>query len=137
MPEWSIGHAWKACVPQGTEGSNPSPSVQNPQILPRRRPSSSMSRRFLQRKEPDRPAITYSVIPISRTSTRRNAQFRSFGLKRLAMNRDEETALLRPGETKYVADHEVATMFVVLNSFSRRSSALFGFVRQPGGCSAG
>ena len=26
MPERSIGHAWKACVPQGTEGSNPSPS---------------------------------------------------------------------------------------------------------------
>jgi hypothetical protein len=27
VPEWSIGHAWRACVPQGTEGSNPSPSV--------------------------------------------------------------------------------------------------------------
>ena len=27
VPERSIGHAWKACVPQGTEGSNPSPSV--------------------------------------------------------------------------------------------------------------
>ncbi len=27
VPEWSIGHAWKACVPQGTEGSNPSPSA--------------------------------------------------------------------------------------------------------------
>ena len=26
VPERSIGHAWKACVPQGTEGSNPSPS---------------------------------------------------------------------------------------------------------------
>jgi hypothetical protein len=27
VPERSIGHAWKACVPQGTEGSNPSPSA--------------------------------------------------------------------------------------------------------------
>ena len=27
VPEWSIGHAWRACVPQGTEGSNPSPSA--------------------------------------------------------------------------------------------------------------
>ncbi len=28
VPEWSIGHAWKACVPlKGTEGSNPSPSA--------------------------------------------------------------------------------------------------------------
>ena len=28
VPEWSIGHAWKACVLQkGTEGSNPSPSA--------------------------------------------------------------------------------------------------------------
>ena len=24
MSEWSKEHAWKACVPQGTEGSNPS-----------------------------------------------------------------------------------------------------------------
>jgi hypothetical protein len=27
MPEWSIGHAWKACVQQCTEGSNPSLSA--------------------------------------------------------------------------------------------------------------
>ncbi|GEM_PF-1952418 len=27
MSEWSIEHAWKACVPQGTEGSNPSLSA--------------------------------------------------------------------------------------------------------------
>jgi hypothetical protein len=27
VPERSIGHAWRACVPQGTEGSNPSPSA--------------------------------------------------------------------------------------------------------------
>jgi hypothetical protein len=27
VPERSIGHAWKACVPKGTEGSNPSPSA--------------------------------------------------------------------------------------------------------------
>jgi hypothetical protein len=27
VTEWSIVHAWKACVPQGTEGSNPSPSA--------------------------------------------------------------------------------------------------------------
>lgn len=26
MPERSIGHAWKACVPKGTAGSNPAPS---------------------------------------------------------------------------------------------------------------
>jgi hypothetical protein len=24
MPEWPKGHDWKSCVPQGTEGSNPS-----------------------------------------------------------------------------------------------------------------
>ncbi len=27
VTEWSIVHAWKACVPKGTEGSNPSPSA--------------------------------------------------------------------------------------------------------------
>ena len=27
VPEWSNGLAWKACVPQGTEGSNPSLSA--------------------------------------------------------------------------------------------------------------
>ena len=27
MTEWSIVHAWKACVLKGTEGSNPSPSA--------------------------------------------------------------------------------------------------------------
>ena len=27
MSEWPIEHAWKACVPQGTEGSNPSLSA--------------------------------------------------------------------------------------------------------------
>ena len=27
MTERSIVHAWKACVPQGTRGSNPLPSV--------------------------------------------------------------------------------------------------------------
>ena len=26
VAEWSIAHAWKACVPQGTGGSNPPPS---------------------------------------------------------------------------------------------------------------
>ena len=31
-------------------------------------------------------------------------------------------------------DHEMATMFVVLSSFSRGWSALFGLVCQPGGC---
>jgi hypothetical protein len=31
VPERSIGHAWKACVPQGTEGSNPSPSATPPE----------------------------------------------------------------------------------------------------------
>ena len=27
MPEWPQGHDWKACVSQGTEGSNPSLSA--------------------------------------------------------------------------------------------------------------
>ena len=27
VPEWLIGHAWKACVPHGTVGSNPTPSA--------------------------------------------------------------------------------------------------------------
>ncbi len=27
MAEWLKAHAWKACVPQGTEGSNPSLSA--------------------------------------------------------------------------------------------------------------
>ena len=27
MPEWPKGHDWKSCVPQGTEGSNPSLSA--------------------------------------------------------------------------------------------------------------
>ena len=27
MTEWPKVHAWKACVSQGTEGSNPSPSA--------------------------------------------------------------------------------------------------------------
>jgi hypothetical protein len=27
VTEWSIVHAWKACVLKGTEGSNPSPSA--------------------------------------------------------------------------------------------------------------
>jgi hypothetical protein len=27
VPERSIGHAWRACVPQGTAGSNPAPSA--------------------------------------------------------------------------------------------------------------
>jgi len=49
----------------------------------------------------------------------------------------EETTLLRPRETKYVAHDEVATMFVVLSSFSRGCSALFGLVCQPRGCGAG
>ena len=29
MSEWLKEHAWKACVPKGTEGSNPSPSALN------------------------------------------------------------------------------------------------------------
>jgi hypothetical protein len=32
MHEWLIWHAWKACVPQGTEGSNPSFSARIPTI---------------------------------------------------------------------------------------------------------
>src|ERR1700731_4443397 len=31
VTEWSIVHAWKACVPKGTEGSNPSPSASSRQ----------------------------------------------------------------------------------------------------------
>ena len=27
MSEWPIEHAWKACLPQGNEGSNPSLSA--------------------------------------------------------------------------------------------------------------
>ena len=27
VTEWLIVHAWKACVPKGTGGSNPPPSV--------------------------------------------------------------------------------------------------------------
>ncbi len=27
VPEWTIGHAWRACVPPGTVGSNPTPSA--------------------------------------------------------------------------------------------------------------
>src|SRR5207249_7233371 len=27
VAEWSNAHAWKACLPQGNEGSNPSPSA--------------------------------------------------------------------------------------------------------------
>ena len=32
MSEWPNEHAWKACVPQGTEGSNPSLSTIQPHI---------------------------------------------------------------------------------------------------------
>ncbi len=32
MAEWLKAHAWKACVPQGTEGSNPSLSATNEAI---------------------------------------------------------------------------------------------------------
>ena len=32
MPEWSIGHAWNACVLQGTQGSNPCLSAQTAQF---------------------------------------------------------------------------------------------------------
>src|SRR5579864_7072304 len=31
MPEWPKGHDWKSCVPQGTEGSNPSLSASPPE----------------------------------------------------------------------------------------------------------
>jgi hypothetical protein len=27
VAEWSIAPAWKACIPHGIEGSNPSPST--------------------------------------------------------------------------------------------------------------
>jgi hypothetical protein len=33
VPEWPIGHAWKACEPQGSEGSNPSLSAKQTQHL--------------------------------------------------------------------------------------------------------
>jgi hypothetical protein len=88
---------------------------------------------FSAAKEPDRPAI----ILFRYSDFEDESSISEFRIKRVAMNRDKETALLRAGETKYVADHEVATMFVVLSSLSRRCSALFGLVCQPRGCGAG
>ena len=30
VAEWSNAHAWKACLPQGNQGSNPCPSARRP-----------------------------------------------------------------------------------------------------------
>src|SRR3990172_3279178 len=34
VPEWTNGHAWRACVPSGTVGSNPTPSATHPSASP-------------------------------------------------------------------------------------------------------
>ncbi len=33
VAEWSNAHAWKACLPQGNQGSNPCPSARRPRAL--------------------------------------------------------------------------------------------------------
>jgi hypothetical protein len=100
VPERSIGHAWKACVPQGTEGSNPSPS--------------GIARFFRLRKGTHpRPSFAQTLC------WRAEIALHVFRL------------------IKYVAVHEMATVFMVPRASSRGLGTRSDLVYESGGCWAG
>ena len=92
VPAELTGYAGSTAPPT-YQGHRPSPGVCPRRLIdpnselwtrPRRRPSSSMRRRFLQRKEPDCPVIVFfsysdCEIRIFETKTSTSPQFRSSG----------------------------------------------------------
>jgi hypothetical protein len=60
MAEWLKAHAWKACVPQGTVGSNPTLSASNPLYIPKH---ANVEAGF---ELTDRPRLAVVLFPLNR-----------------------------------------------------------------------